>query len=302
MASALRGTGNFKPGMVVQTATVLVNIVLAPMLIFGWPAGPAHGVAGAAIATFVAVGVGTLWLARYFLGTTAYLHFRPRRWVPQTRLWWGMLRVGLPAGAEFALMAVFLVVVYVVSRPFGAAAQAGFGIGMRIVQACFLPIVALGIAVAPVAGQNFGARQASRVRDTFRSAAMMASGYMLVAGALCLMAPAALIRVFSKDAQVIDIGTEYLRIVSWNFVASGVIFVASSMFQAMGNTMPPLMTSGARMVVTTVPVVMLSGAAGFALSWIWYLSLATTWLQLGANLALLQREFRRRLAFAPVAT
>ena len=70
-----------------------------------------------------------------------------------------MLKIGLPAGAEFALMAVYLVIVYAVSRPFGAAAQAGFGIGMRIVQACFLPVVALGFAVAPVAGQNFGARQ-----------------------------------------------------------------------------------------------------------------------------------------------
>ena len=70
-----------------------------------------------------------------------------------------MLKIGLPAGAEFALMAVYLVIVYAVSRPFGAAAQAGFGIGMRILQACFLPVVALGFAVGPVAGQNFGARQ-----------------------------------------------------------------------------------------------------------------------------------------------
>ncbi|HJR60576.1 MAG TPA: MATE family efflux transporter [Vicinamibacterales bacterium] len=298
MSSALRGTGNFKPGMVVQTATVVVNIALAPMLIFGWPAGPPLGVAGAAIATFIAVTVGTAWLALYFRGTAAYLHFRPGTWVPQMRLWGDMLKVGLPAGAEFALMAVFLLVVYTVSRPFGAAAQAGFGIGLRIVQACFLPVVALGISVAPVAGQNFGAREPQRVRDTFRSAAMLASGYMFVAGALCLVAPAALIGVFSDDRQVIAVGNEYLRIVAWNFVASGVIFVASSMFQAMGNTIPPLMTSVGRMVLVTVPVVVLSGLPGFALSWIWYLALATTWLQLAAILALLQREFRRRLAFA----
>ena len=87
-----------------------------------------------------------------------------------------MLGIGLPAGAEFALLAVYLFIVYMVSRPFGSAAQAGFGIGMRIVQAGFMPVVALGFAVAPVAGQNFGARQPERVRATFRSAALMAAG------------------------------------------------------------------------------------------------------------------------------
>ena len=78
-----------------------------------------------------------------------------------------MLKIGLPAGAEFALMAVYLFVVYSISRPFGAAAQAGFGIGLRVVQAGFMPVVALGFSVAPVAGQNFGARLAERVKKTY---------------------------------------------------------------------------------------------------------------------------------------
>ncbi len=76
-----------------------------------------------------------------------------------------MLKIGLPAGAEFGLMAVYLMIVYTVTRPFGAAAQAGFGIGMRIVQALFMPVVALGFAVAPVAGQNFGARPGRPCQD-----------------------------------------------------------------------------------------------------------------------------------------
>jgi putative MATE family efflux protein len=301
MASALRGTGNFKPGMYVQTATVIVNIVLAPMLIFGWPAGPALGVAGAAIATFVAIVIGTAWLATYFRGGSAYLHVRPSSWMPQMKLWGSMLKVGLPAGAEFALMAVHLLVVYTVSRRFGSAAQAGFGIGLRVVQACFLPVVALGIAVAPVAGQNFGARHAQRVRDTFRSAAVMAAGYMVVTGGLCVVFSAALITIFSDDPAVIAVGDEYLRIVAWNFVASGVIFVASSMFQALGNTVPPLLTSFGRLVATAVPVLLLAQLPGFQLWWIWYVSVASLWVHMAANVWLLRREFTRRLAFQPAA-
>lgn len=301
MASALRGTGNFKPGMVVQTATVIINIVLAPVLIFGWPAGPELGVPGAAVATFVAVAVGTGWLAAYFRGSSAYLHFRPGEWKPQMPMWAEMLKVGLPAGAEFALMAVNLLVIYTVSRRFGSAAQAGFGIGMRIVQAFFLPIVALGIAVAPVAGQNVGARMSQRVRDTFRSAALLASGYMAVAGALCMAGSATFIAVFSDDPGVIAIGDEYLQIIAWNFVASGVVFVASSMFQALGNTVPPLVTSFARTFLSAVPVVLLSSLTGFELWWIWYISVAAQWLHMAANITMLRREFTRRLVFEPTA-
>ena len=82
----------------------------------------------------------------------------PTRWPLILTAWKRLLGIGLPAGVEFGLIAVYMGVVYVVSQPFGAAAQAGFGIGQRVGQAGFMPIVALGFAVAPVAGQNFGAR------------------------------------------------------------------------------------------------------------------------------------------------
>jgi len=303
MTAALRGTGNFKPGMVVQTWTVLINIVLAPMLIFGWLGFPVMGVAGAAVASFVALIVGTTWLAlRYFRGTSAYLHFRPVDWGPQMKIWAEMLKIGLPAGAEFALMAVYLFIVYTVSRPFGSAAQAGFGIGLRIVQACFLPIVALGISVAPVAGQNVGARLPQRVRDTFRSGVLMAAVYMFLMSLLCFAMPAPIIGIFSDDPTVIAVGSEYLRIVAWSFVASGVIFVASSMFQALGNTLPPLATSFSRIVLVCVPIILMSKRPGFELWWIWYLSAGAVWLHMAANLLLLQREYGRRLNFAPPRT
>ena len=162
MGAALRGTGNFKPGMIVQTGTVIINIVLAPVLIFGWGPFPAMGVSGAAVATFVAIVVGVIWLSYYFLDRDAYLRFHPADWRPKFRVWGQLLKIGLPAGVEFGLMGVYMVVVYVISRRFGAAAQAGFGIGFRIVQSAFLPIVALGFAVAPVAGQNFGAKKGER--------------------------------------------------------------------------------------------------------------------------------------------
>jgi putative MATE family efflux protein len=299
MGSALRGTGNFKPGMIVQTATVILNMLLAPFLIFGWGTGVAMGVGGAALSTFVAVLVGIVWMATYFVSDSAYLHAVPATWKPELGLWGQLLKVGLPAGAEFGLMAVYLFLVYIVSRPFGAAAQAGFGIGMRIIQAGFLPVVALGFAVAPVAGQNFGARQGDRVRKTFVSAASLAGGLMLLFALFCHIAPDEMIRFFSGDPAVVAVGDEYLRIVSWNFIASGIIFVGSSMFQAIGNTIPALITSVLRLVLVAVPVLLLARHPGFSLRWIWYLSVASVVLQMVTSLLLLKRELDLKLRFDP---
>lgn len=302
MAAALRGTGNFKPGMIVQTATVFLNMALAPVLIFGWGPAPRMGVTGAALATFVAVAVGTAWLFLYFRPAGAFLRFVPEYWRPRFDLWRSMLGIGLPAGAEFGLMAVYLMIIYAVIRPFGAAAQAGFGIGMRIVQAGFMPIVALGIAVAPVAGQNFGAGRYERVRETFRVACLMASAAMVAFAIVCQLVPAALIGGFSRDPHVLAVGEEYLRIVSWNFVASGIIFVASSTFQAIGNTVPALVASFARILVVALPLLALPRLAGFQLAWIWYLSVSAITLQMAMSLWLLRREFAARLGALPGAT
>ncbi len=300
MGSALRATGNFKPTMLVGTATVILNTVLAPFLIFGWGTGRPLGVAGAALSTFIAVIVGTVWLAFYFFPRSAYLHFKLPDWKPQLAVWKRMLVVGLPAGFEFLMMAVYLGLVYALARPFGAAAQAGFGIGMRIIQAGFMPVIALGFSVAPVAGQNFGARLPDRVKATFKDAAYMATGVMVVFALASHIAPAALVGFFSKDPAVIAVGEEYLRIISWNYVASGLVFVSSSMFQAMGNTMPSLIASAIRISLVAIPAILLARMPSFQLHWIWYLSMAAVWIQMGMALWFMQREFRRRLNFAPV--
>jgi len=302
MGAALRGTGNFKPGMIVQSATIVINIILAPVLVFGWGTGVALGVAGAAIATLLAIAVGNVWLALYFAPPASYLKFAASQVAPRRRLWTDMMKVGLPAGAEFGMMTVYLLVIYAVSRPFGASAQAGFGIGMRIIQACFMPVVALGFAVAPVAGQNFGARRGERVRQTFYVAAGMAAAGMACVFLVSQAAAAPMIRVFTSEAAVVSVGEEYLRIVSWSYMASGIIFVSSSMFQAMGNTIPSLVSSVTRIVGTAIPVLFLSRMPGFTLRWVWLLSAVTVFAQMGMSLLLLRREFRRRLAFAADAT
>ena len=295
LGAALRGIGNFRPGMIVSTTTVVINMVLAPVLIFGWGTGHAFGVAGAAISSLVAIAVGVVWFLLIFIYGDSVLRFDVHAWRPDLSIWRRILAVGLPPGAEFALTAVYLFVVYRVSRPFGAEAQAGFGIGMRVLQASFMPVVALGFAVAPVAGQNVGAKLPDRVRATYRAAVLMATAIMAVVALLCQVFGHALVGIFSNDPAVVAIGDEYLHIISWTFVASGWVFVASSMFQAIGNTLPSLAASVTRLLLVAIPVFVLAKRPDFRLQWIWYLSASAVVVQWAMSTALLRREFARKL-------
>ena len=102
----------------------------------------------------------------------------------------------------------------------------------------------------------------------------------------------------TPDPEVTRVGVEYLRIVCVTFVFSGITFVSSSMFQALGNTIPSLITSLMRTLTSIIPAIYLSRFAGFHLTWIWYLGIASVLLQTTANLLLLQREFKRKLDVA----
>ena len=221
--------------------------------------------------------------------------------MPRPALWRPLIAIGLPAGAEFGLTAVFMFVVYAVTRPFGAAAQAGFGIGLRLVQSLFLPVVALGFSVAPVAGQNVGAGRFDRVRETLRAGIGLAVSLMIVVGVLLQFVASALVGVFSPDPEVIAVGSDYLRIVGWGFAGSGIVFVTSSLFQALGRTLPPLLTSTVRNVAVLVPVLWLAARPGFDLKIIWYLSVAAVALHATANWLLVQRQIRHAEAAAALA-
>ncbi len=296
MGSALRGTGVVRPTMVVQAATVALNIVLAPLLIAGWGTGLPLGVAGAGLASTLAIAAGAVLMAVYFARLERYVAFDRAEWRPRLDTWRRLLNIGLPAGGEFALMALFMGVVYWVIRDFGAAAQAGFGIGARVMQAIFLPAMAIAFAAAPIAGQNFGARHPHRVRETFRVAVFACGGFMLLLTLFCQWQSPSLVRAFTADPGVIDVGVEYLRVISWNFVGAGVVFVCSSLFQGLGNTWPSLLSSASRVLLFAVPAVWLSGQSGFRLVDLWHLSVATVVLQALMSLVLLRREFRTRLA------
>ena len=114
---------------------------------------------------------------------------------------------------------------------------------------------------------------------------------------LIVLAAGLFIRGFSNDPSVIAFGSEYLQIISLNFVAMGIVFTSSSVFQGIGNTWPPLIASATRLFIFALPAAYLSGLPGFYIKQVWYLSVASILFQACVNLLLLRREFRRKLVF-----
>ena len=294
MGAALRGAGVVKPTVAVLVLTVLVNLVLAPILIFGWGTGHPFGVRGAAMATFFALLLGVAGMFGYFVVKEKYLAFDKSGMRPDFTLWREVFQIGLPAGAELGILGIYLIIVYAAIRHFGAAAQGGFAIGARIMQSLILPAVAVGMANAPIVGQNFSAKRAARIRESFWAACALASAVMLLLTALCQMKAHFLVSLFSKQDDVVTVATGYLQLISLTFLATGLIFACTSVFQGLGNTRPPFLSSVIRLFVFAIPVMLWPGR--LTLQGIWLISAGSIWVQAIANLWFLRREFRFKLA------
>src|SRR5882757_2886679 len=287
MGSALRGTGIVKPTMMVQVLTVVLNTVFAPIFIAGWGTHHAFGPAGAGFASTLAIAIGVVFLWVYFTKLEHFVALDRELWAPHFATWKRILNIGLPAGGEMLAIFVIVAVVYWAIRDFGPATQAGFGIAQRVMQALFVPIMAIAFAAAPVAGQNFGAGHADRVKETFRAAAWMSTALMLADTLLCTWQADSLIRLFSSDPAVIAVGDTYLRIISLNFVATGLAFTCSSLFQALGNSWPSLISSGARVITYVIAAIWFGTHGHFELRHLWYVSVVTVTLQAALSLILL---------------
>lgn len=302
MSAALRAAGVVRPTMLVQTGSVALNAVLAPILIAGWGTGWPLEAFGAGLATSIAALVSVLATVALFPRVQTLIRAPLRLAALDGPVIGRILGIGLPSAGEFLLMFITMTVIYGLIRNFGAEAQAGFGVGSRVMQAVFLPAMAVSFAVAPVAGQNFGAGLPDRVRRTVRDAALMSSALMAVLTALCLWEARWLVAPFTPDPATAEVAATYLRIVSLNFVATGLIFTASGTFQALGDTRPALVGGGLRLVVFVGAAFWISAQPWARLEHVWWASASSVLLHVIVSLLFLRRQLRIKLAgLAPQA-
>jgi putative MATE family efflux protein len=294
ISAALRGTGIVKPTMVIQTLSILVNIILSPILIAGWGTGYAMNIAGAGFASSISVVFAVFLLCYYFKTTEKYVNVDFSLWkinIPRIKK---LLAIGLPAGGEFFLMFIYMAVIYWLIQPFGANAQAGFGLGSRIMQALFLPAMAIAFAAPAIAGQNFGAKNYQRVKETFKWSALMTCSLMAILTLICLSQAKFMVQGFSGDKEVILVSVTFLQIICWNFVPSGIIFTCSGMFQSLGNTLPALFSTATRLITFIIPALWLSQHSNFQIEQLWYVSVVTVCIQALVSFYFLKQEFKKR--------
>lgn len=112
---------------------------------------------------------------------------------------------------------------------------------------------------------------------------------------ICLIAPEVFIVGFTSEPEVILVATTFLSFIGLNFVPAGYVMTASGMFQALGNTLPALLSTASRLTLFALPVFYLASRNGFEIEHIWYCSVATVFIQAGISYFLLNREFSKRL-------
>ncbi|HEX8233493.1 MAG TPA: MATE family efflux transporter [Caulobacteraceae bacterium] len=295
VGAALRACGVVRPTMLAQTGSVILNAVLAPVLIAGWGTGVPLGVAGAGLASSISVAIAFAALLVIFPRVQDMIRVTGAELKPRLAVWRRIVVIGLPAAGEFLMLFIVVSVVFWVIRGFGPQAQAGFGVGSRVMQAIFVPAMAVAFAAAPIAGQNFGAGKAGRVRRTFRDAAVISCGVMLALTLLCQWNPRALVAPFTSDAAAAAVAAGYLGMISWNFVGNGLVFVCSAMFQALGDTRPAFLSAATRMASFVLPALWLAGRPNVTLEDFWRLSLLSITLQAVVSLVFLRLVFRRKL-------
>ena len=203
------------------------------------------------------------------------------------------LYIGIPSGMYHFLLAVNLLITYRVIGIYGTAALASIGIGFRILQAIYIPVIALASAMAAIIGQNFGAKQYKRITGTLWRAWTISMVFMICCTVISRLFPDDLIGIFSNDPDVIHFGVIYLAIFSLGYVAVATIMVAASAFQGLGKTYPCLIGAALDNALFAGLVLTLPAFLGWGIQSVWWIKLATAIAEMAVVAAWLKWELQR---------
>lgn len=279
LGSCYRGLGDTKTSMLIMLQSLLINIILDPVLIFGLAGFQALGVKGAAIASLISQVYGvTIYIYLIFI-KKQHIHLNGP-WMLNPGIIKQSLTIGLPSGLTYFLMTANLLITYRVVSPYGTGALASLGIGFRIVQAIYLPSVAIADAMAAMVGQNYGAKKYFRIIATFWTGWRISAIFMITGTMICWLFPDFFIHLFSHDPQVTHYGVIYLKIISLANVMVGTILTVSAVFQGLGKTYSTLVCAIADNLLFAVIVLTLPVYFNWNISAVWWIKLFTTTLEM----------------------
>jgi putative MATE family efflux protein len=249
LSSVLRGTGNMTLPAGALIAAALVHVPLSACMVLGIGPLPHLGIAGAGVAYVVAFGLAAAVMAAVVFRRASALRPQPG----DLRLEWPLFREILRVGALSVLSALQTVFTAVVLTGFvgryGAAALAGYGVGLRL-ELLQIPVVfAIGQALVVLVGTHVGAGQVARARRIAWIGAGLAAWISLLIGVAVTMFPLAWVSLFSADPAVLESGANYLRTVApfYPFLAVGIALYFAS--QGAGSVLWPFLAGTARLAI-----------------------------------------------------
>ena len=251
-SSIMRANGNANiPGMV-MTLGALANLLLDPILIFGWFGVPRLELAGAAIAgaitRFGTTAVLLFYIARGHMiltrGISAGFLGSARR----------ILHIGIPAMATQLIGPVTAVFITAMLAGYGEAVVAGFGVAGRIEGLAAIMLFALSGSIGPFVGQNWGARVPDRVRAGVRTSYQFSLAYGTIVALPLLIWGDAIAGLIESDPVAVQTAAFYLAVVPLSYGLWGVLMMASASFNALGKPLPSTVLSFTRMFILYLPL------------------------------------------------
>ncbi|HIK13581.1 MAG TPA: MATE family efflux transporter [Oscillatoriaceae cyanobacterium M33_DOE_052] len=252
--SALRAAGNTKAPSIIMTVAGGMNIILDPLLIFGWGPFPRMEIQGAALTTVISQAI-TLVAAVVFLHySEGMISWQIPRFKEVIVSWKSILHVGLPAAAANMVVPVSVGFITNAISSYGKEAVAGFGIASRVESFALIVFIALGSIIGPFVGQNWGANKRDRVHQALKLSCIFCLIWGCVNAAIIATFAPQIAAAFDRNPEVIAIGATYLKFVPISYAGSGIILIASATFNALGKPLPSVAITVIRTIVLYIPL------------------------------------------------
>jgi len=290
----LQASGNAFLSMITQTTGAVLNIILDPILIFGWFGLPAMGIAGAALATVI--GQWCAAILAFFLNarlnkelSLTRSHLRPDSFVIRT-----ILSIGVPSIIMVGIGSVMNFGINQILQGFSETATGVFGIYFKLQSFFFMPLFGINNAVISIVAFNYGARKPQRMMNTVKLASVVGLAIMLLGLALFQFTPKLLLSIFDPSPEFMHMGIEALRTISWCFPVAAVCIILGSTFQALGTGIYSTIVSLCRQLIVLLPAAYLLSLSGVVTRVWWAWPIAES-MGLTMTLILFLRNYRSRI-------
>lgn len=251
--AGIRAAGNTKLPSYIMTSIALINLVVAPILIFGLLGFPRLELKGAAIAGIVAY-FGALVAALYVLYFKLQFISLKALTTNVWQSWKDILRVAVPAVGTNLITPVSTGLTTGLVAAYGSEAVAGYSVASRIEMFGLMLVMALASTLAPFAGQNFGAKKVDRLRRALNVSFYFVWGWGLAMSVLFWLAARPLTELFTTHEAAVQASVTYLHIVPITYGLLSTVMIVSSMANGIGRPIPALIMTGTRLLLIYLPL------------------------------------------------